>query len=353
MAINRIFCLLPLCWLQALHAAPPPTCPAGTPLGSFKISVSHPGGGSPLQLQSINEILPGYKVSYVPANVNSTDRKKARIALVLVPSDHGKILVLDPKPAGEAVEWSVPIRTEIVSLVYGPQGLDKSKITDLIKKNDEVMGQLADYAKKTQETEALIQAITQQQQALDTGQDVNTAVATFANRYNGADRLDPTQTSNQQMLTLIHGVNPALSAYDPLAQSPTQRAAQTAGLAAAVAGLFFGTNVALAASGGAMLVNMHSLIFPGTEFRSAFGAGGGGSEEPDRALREQDSFRVAYRTGISVGHEDSRRGSAGDHHSQAGTFADRGENELPDHGEGSRLEPGGTRAGMEACFCRG
>ena len=33
-------------------------------------------------------------------------------------------------------------------------------------------------------------------------------------------------------------VNPSLSAYDPLAQSPTQQAAQTAGLAAAVAGLF-------------------------------------------------------------------------------------------------------------------
>ena len=72
------------------------------------------------------------------------------------------------------------------------------------------------------------------------------------------------------MLTLIRSVNPSLSVYDPLAQNPAQRAAQSASLAAAVAGLFFGTNVALAANGGALLVNMHSLIFPGTEFRSAF-----------------------------------------------------------------------------------
>ncbi len=251
-------------------AAPPLLCPAGAPIGSFKISVSRPEGGPAIALQAVNEIEPGYKVSYVPATVNSPDKKKARVALVVAPSDHGKILVLDPKPANADAEWTVPIRAQIVSVVYGPQGLDKGKIGDLVKKNDEVIGQLADYAQKTQETQALIQAITQQQQALDTGQSVNAAVVSFASQFPGAPKIDRTQPLNQQTLTLLQGVNPALSAYDPLAPSPTQRAAQSAGLAAVVAGLFFGTNVGLAATGGAVLVNMHSLFFPGTEFRSAF-----------------------------------------------------------------------------------
>jgi hypothetical protein len=99
---------------------------------------------------------------------------------------------------------------------------------------------------------------------------VNAAVVSFANQYPGT-KLDHTLPADQQMLALVHGVNPALSAYDPLAQNPTQRAAQSAGLAAAVAGLFFGTNVGLAASSGALLLNMHGLFFPNTEFRSSFG----------------------------------------------------------------------------------
>jgi hypothetical protein len=238
------------------------------------MSVSRPGSGATVPLQSVNEMLPGYKIFYAPGTVDSPDKGKARIALVLAPSDHRKIVVLDPRPAGEAVDWTVPVRTEIVSVVFGPHGLDKGKIGNLVEKNDQVIDQLADYAQKTQETQTLIQAIDRQQQALDTGQDVNAAVVSFANRFPGAPQLDPAQSSNLQILTLLRTVNPSLAAYDPLAQNPAQRAAQSANLAAAVASLFFGTNVALAASGGALLVDMHSLIFPGTEFRSALAQSG-------------------------------------------------------------------------------
>jgi hypothetical protein len=41
-------------------------------------------------------------------------------------------------------------------------------------------------------------------------------------------------------------------------------------LAAAVAGLFFGNNVALAAGGTALFANLKTVMFPNTEFRSAF-----------------------------------------------------------------------------------
>ena len=257
-----------LCLLEPLFAALPPACPAGTPLGSFQISVAPTGTGVLRQIQTVNQLLPGYRISYLPAKLNTPDKKKARISLVLVPSDHGKVKVFDPEPADSSVEWTVPFRTEIAGIVYGPQGLNKGKVDRLLTKNDELAGQLADYAQKTEETQALIQAISQEQQALNTGQNVDAAVVSFASRYPGA-KLDRTMPADQQLLTLVHSVNPALSAYDPLAQSPMQRASQSAGLAAAVAGLFFGSNVGLAASGGALLLNMHSLFFPNTEFRSA------------------------------------------------------------------------------------
>jgi hypothetical protein len=267
---------LSLCLAAPLLGAPPLTCPAGAPLGSFQITVTPPGSTVPHQLQTVNELLPGYKISYAPVKINTPDKKKARVSLILVPSDHGvpsehgKVKIFDPQPASEAVNWTVTIRTQIAAIVYGPQGLDKGKVDHLVAKNDELIGQLADYAQKTEQMQALIQAITQEQQSLESGQSVNAAVVSFANQYPGA-RLDRTLPADQQTLALIHGVNPALSAYDPLAQNPTQRAAQSAGLAAAVAGLFFGTNVGLAASGGALLLNMHGLFFPNTEFRSSFG----------------------------------------------------------------------------------
>ena len=166
----------------------------------------------------------------------------------------------------------MPFQTQLVSLVWGPEGLNKAKVASLVAKNNELIGQLADYATKTEETQALIQAITQQQ-TLDTGQNVDAAVAGFAQQYPSA-RIDPTQSTSAQLGTLLHGVNPSLSAYDPLAANPQQQAAQTAGLAAAVAGLFFGNGVGLAATGGAMLVNLHSVLFPNTQFLSALAQNG-------------------------------------------------------------------------------
>lgn len=253
-------------------AIQPISCPAGAPIGSFQLLVTPASGtGTPRTLETVNQLLTGYHIAYHPANIPGPDKKKARLSLVLVPSEKGKVDVLEPKPADKDADWSVPYETRIAALVYGPEGLDKSKVASLIRKNEELIGQLADYAQKTQQTESLIQAITQQQQALDTGQDVNAAVVSFANQYPGAPKLDRTQPVDAQMATLLHGLSPAVSAYDPLAPDPSQRAAQSASIAAAVAGLFLGTDVGLGASAGALLLNMHSLFFPKTEFRSAFG----------------------------------------------------------------------------------
>jgi len=249
-------------------ATTPVLCPAGSPLGTFEITVKPPQSGPPLTLESVNQLEANDLISWQPVKLNTREAKKARVALILVPSDHGKVKVFDPKPANQAFNWSVPARTDLVAIAYGPQGLDKGKVNKLLAKDDELIGELADYARKTQETQSLIQALAQEQQSLDTGQNVNAAVVTFANQYSGA-KIDRTLPPDQQMLTLMRSVNPAIASYDPLAQNPAQRASQSAGLAAAVAGLFFGTNVGLAATGGALLVNMHGMFFPNTEFRSS------------------------------------------------------------------------------------
>jgi len=252
-----------------MKAMAPLMCPGGASLGRFSLTVSPRAGGLAKDLQTVNRLLPGDRISYRPIEIEGPGKKKVRMALLLVPSDGSKIVVFDPKPADEPASWTVPFRAQLASLVWGPEGLDKAKVASLVTKNDELIGQLADYAAESAETQTLIQAITQQQ-TLDTGQNVDAAVAGFANRFPAA-KLDRTQPADAQLGVLLHGVNPSLAAYDPLASNPEQQAAQTAGLAAAVAGLFFGNGVGLAATGGAVLVNLHSVLFPRTEFLSALG----------------------------------------------------------------------------------
>lgn len=250
-----------------LGARAPLMCPGGAPLGRFVLAVAPRTNGAPLDIATVNQLEAGDTISYRPVDIMAPAKKKVRVALLLVPSDGSKILVFDPKPAAEPTSWTVPFQSQLVSLVWGPEGLNKAKVASLVAKNNELIGQLADYATKTEETQALIQAITQQQ-TLDTGQNVDAAVAGFAQQYSSA-RIDPTQSTSAQLGTLLRGVNPSLSAYDPLAQNPKEQAAQIAGLAAAVAGLFFGNGVGLAATGGAVLVNLHSVLFPNTQFLSA------------------------------------------------------------------------------------
>jgi hypothetical protein len=249
-------------------SAPPLICPGGTPLGRFDLTVVPKGGGIPHPIETVNRLLPGDIITYRPLQVDAFHKNKVRLALLLVPSDGSKITVFEPKPGDQPTSWTVPFQTQLASLVWGPKGLDKSKVNDLVVKDGELIAQLADYAAKSAETQALIDALTRKQQVLDTGQSVDAAVAGFASQFPAA-RLDRTQPTDVQLGILLHSVNPSLEAYDPLAQSPQQQAAQTAGLAAAVGGLFLGGSVGLAATGGSVLVSLHGVLFPHTQFLSA------------------------------------------------------------------------------------
>jgi hypothetical protein len=70
---------------------------------------------------------------------------------------------------------------------------------------------------------------------------------------------------------LFSTMNPQLANYNPLAtDSNAQRFGETASVAAAAATLFLGSPIGLAAGGTAMLLELRSIAFPGTLFRSSF-----------------------------------------------------------------------------------
>src|SRR3569833_1138155 len=114
--------------LSMLNAsAPPLMCPGGTPLGRLDLTVAPKTGGLPHPIETVNQLLPGDTITYRPLEIDSFQKKKVRMALLLVPSDGSKIKVFDPAPGDESSTWTVPFRTEFASLVWGPKGLDKSK----------------------------------------------------------------------------------------------------------------------------------------------------------------------------------------------------------------------------------
>ena len=180
--------LAALLGLQALSAMEPLMCPGGTPLGRFELTVVPPNGGVARPLASVNRLLDGYRIQYRPLQINSLDKKKVRMTLLLVPSKGARIVVFDPRPADEPAEWTVPFRAQIASLVWGPLGLSKAKVADLVAKNDELVGQMADYAEKTEEAQTIIEGVTQQQRAQDVGLNVDAAVAGFASHFPSAHR---------------------------------------------------------------------------------------------------------------------------------------------------------------------
>ena len=130
-----------------------------------------------------------------------------------------------------------------------------------------MIAQLADYAAKTAQTEALIQALSSNESSSES---VNAALNGFASQYGLGVQLDRAQPVNQQAMTLFATLNPTLATYDPIQPSVGARFGQTASVATAVATLFFGNPVGLAAGGTAMLLDLRAVAFPGTEFRSSF-----------------------------------------------------------------------------------
>jgi hypothetical protein len=276
-----------------------PPCAGSLNVCRFRLLVEPAKSGPLLPVQEINIIDAGEKLKYEPLHLPPAIRDRAKVALVLVTvpkpestaagkaegkkeiekeeaKDEQKeakqdIHVLEALPAKDAQEWKVPARATVVGVVFGPHGLDVKKVSSMVIKNPDLIPELTEYAEETAKVGALVEALTEYQQQPNPTADVNAALAGFGTAYNVAvPKIDSTQPSSQQAAMLLQATMPSLQTFDPLTASPTGAMAQSAGLAGAVAAMFFGSPVGLAAGGAALSLNLRSLIFPGTDFRSAF-----------------------------------------------------------------------------------
>lgn len=291
---------LPLLLLVALtcSAAPPPpppgACPGGsTPLASFQLLATTTADQQPslLPLRSLTRLEGGARILFRPeqlysprptGTLGSSDADgdndltgEAQVALISIPTTPSGVLgILEAQKASQPAEWVIPSRAAAIALVYGPQGLSLPKLAELMRRDPQLVTQLAAYAEKSAQTELLMETITAWEHggggAGAGGQGLEAALQGFASRSGVVfPAFNRNATTDQQALSLMRALHPALSSIDPLAPNPAQRMQQSASLAASVAGLFFGNTVGLASAGGAMFLNLRSLFFPGSEFRSA------------------------------------------------------------------------------------
>ncbi len=266
-ALASLLSLLVLCGLARAAA-----CPSGAPLVDFYLMVEPGGGAMGRSIRAVNRIVPGQKLIYTPANRLPEALKKAQVALVVAPSGAGgSLAVLQPQSARALAEWKAPFRASVVALVFGPQGLDAKKVSTLFQRDRRLVEQLADYAQQTSSTETLLSALASWDRTPTATENLNAALAGFSAAFGRPlPSLDRNAPADQQVATLLRALNPALAAYDPLAPEPQQRLQQSALLAATVGGLFFGSPVGLAAGGASLFMNLSSMMFPDTDFRSAF-----------------------------------------------------------------------------------
>ncbi len=232
--------------------------------------LSPSSGGEALPLRTINRLQEGDRLLYRPL-LRSGEERKGEVALVLVPANTAtageKLRILDQKPANKPQEWTVPWRVGVVAFVYGPSGLNAKRVEGFLSRDQELVAQLADYAEKTAQTEALIATLSSPNSSSAA---VESALQGFSSQYGLSAQIDRTAPPNQQAMTLFRTLNPAIATYDPISAQGSQSFGQAAGLATSVATLFFGSPVGLAAGGTAMLLELRSVAFPRAEFRSSF-----------------------------------------------------------------------------------
>jgi len=252
---------------SSAYATAEPLCPGGSAVATFRLQVERPGEKGVLPIETLNALRRGDTVIYVPGDpAPGDDLDKADVVLLVAPKDGQELQVMERKPALGRQRWELKHDVAVVALAYGPAGLRTDRVQNMVKKDPEMVAQLAAYGERTTQVETLVSAISRP--ATD-AQTMEAALRGFASSGSGGARLDRNATIDQQTLTMMRALNPALAAYDPLSPEPRVRWQQSAGLAAAVAGLFFGNTVAVAATSATLFLNLRSVAFPRTEFRSA------------------------------------------------------------------------------------
>lgn len=274
--VIRVSMLLAMAASVALAADPssePPSpdvplgCVGSATLGTFQISVRPFTQGKPLPLKSVAAIGAGARLIWTPAHLRLPPSNSAEVTAVVVPVSGGVLRVLEPRKASVPNEWQLLESPAVIALVYGPQGLSEGKLQALVTRNQDLLRELADYAEQTSQVESLVQELADAEQSRGSADD---ALRGVSSEYGvSAQKLNSATSTDQQASLLLKALVPASNSYDPLAAQSAQ-VQQSGGVAAAVAGLFFGNPVAIAAGGAALFSNLKTVIFPDTEFRSAF-----------------------------------------------------------------------------------
>jgi hypothetical protein len=298
-----------LLWLvPARGAVATPVCAGAASIWEFSLSVQPTADKSPIAVREVRSLGAGYKLIYKPGQLPASVNKRAEVAVVLVPVNKGgekkaPVTVLEPQSALESAEWETPVSVDVAALVYGPQGLDKNRVRRLVDKDSELISQLADYAEKTAQTESLLaQLKASSAETAGPSTALDAAVKGVSSAPGSSATVDRTAPTNQQLNALLTGLNPAIAGYDPLAQSQSAKVAQTAGVAARVAGMFFNNTVGLAVGSAALAENMRALMFPNMDFRSTFAQSATNGSETLCAKREAQQARtkVAYLWAVRV-----------------------------------------------------
>src|SRR3954447_15440858 len=244
------------------------TCPAGGPLGAMELQVVS-GTNQPLPFLNIVHLTEGDLVKYTPLD-RGREKRSGDVSLVLVPAritGKEELIITDAREAAKPQEWKIPQTIALAVFVYGPQGLSKKKVKNFLSQDESLVAQLAEYADKTAQTQALISALSN---ASSWSASVNAALSGFASQYGVSVQLDKNSPPATQAQALFSAMNPQLANYNPVAGSTAAFAGQTASLATAAASLFFGSPVGLLAGGTSMLLGLRSIAFPDTQFRSSF-----------------------------------------------------------------------------------
>ncbi len=267
LALLLVFCQ----FAYAQQTLPPLVCPAGGPIGSIDLRVrSLRGPGETVPLRTVNRLEEGDTIVYQPI-LRTGEERKGRVSLVLVPANRREgddpLIFLDPKDAEHSQEWQVKTRIAVVVYVYGPAGLKPKKVKNYLSRDLDLIGQLADYAEKTAQAEAIIAALSSPRSSTA---GLQSALQGVSSRYGSTVYLNRDAAAEQQISTVFNTLRPALANYDPISPQRTQQVGQTAGLATSVAALFFGSPIGLAVGGTAMAMQLGAMAFPNTEFRSSF-----------------------------------------------------------------------------------
>jgi hypothetical protein len=264
--VDRFSLALVLSLLPA-SAAVPRACTGSASLASFRLMVAPPSKGAPLAVKSVDAIPAGSLLVWDPVHLPAPSSSSAEVSAALLPAPKGDLIFLEPRKAAKREEWVLPKSPGVIALIYGPQGLSAASVKKLVARNEDLLTELATYAEQTSEVEALVQELADSE---DSGVPADAVLKGFASRYGVAvPKLNPTATTNQQAGVILSALMPTANAYDPLASAATQTQ-QSVGLAASVAGMFFGANVGLAAGAVALFADLKTMVFPNSEFRSAF-----------------------------------------------------------------------------------